>query len=521
MPAQRGSGPGRFRQSPWRLRFGVRWLAVCLVLLAVLVPLRALAEDLAPAAYFRLKQQAEAHFAAARFAEAAPLYARLVAHYPEDGDQRLRLARSLFESGAAEQALPVVVEALEMGFGPEAPTAYRLAQAMAMSGENAQALAWLQRALDAAFEDQSEIKRDPAFAGLTAGPRFQALAGMAPEGVTARAARWGADLDFLLAEARRLHAAPHAPAQGDGFAGAVEALKTRVATLSDVQVVLEIQRLLAILGDGHTVMDFGSASDFGLEVLPLRLYAFADGLFVVDAAPDYRDLIGARVVTLAGRDPASLTEALAPFISRDNEQGLARSAPQMMTLTSLLSHLGLAEADGPVTVKLEKAPGEDAPGEEAAGARRNVDVAPRVWGAADAPSWRRRLAAPAGTGAGAPLWLQRPQENYWSQDLPALDALYVQVNRVRNRADQSIADFVKVLKNQLSAGGRRHLIFDLRHNGGGNNRLIRPLIRLAVFHEESAAAHRVFVITSRHTFSAAQNLVTRLEQATKAVSWAS
>ena len=59
-------------------------------------------------------------------------------------------------------------------------------------------------------------------------------------------------------------------------------------------------------------------------------------------------------------------------------------------------------------------------------------------------------------------------------------------------------------------------MIDLRRNGGGNNYLVQPLIH-AVLKSSLDAPGRLFVITDRGTFSAAQNCATRLERETWAL----
>ena len=485
------------------MRRAARVLGAVLTALGILAaPVSAAAaEDLAPADYFRLKARADAHFAAGRYAEAVPVYARLMAAYPQDGDQLLRYARSRLETGDGAGAFPLVVRALEMGFGPEAPTAYRIAQAMAISGEDEEALSWLQRALDAVFEDQAEIKRDPAFKALAENSRFQALAGMPAQDAATRLERWRADLDFFHAEVRRLHAGPDSPSGSPSFTAAVEELKAKVPALSDLGIAFEIQRLLASLGDGHSVLTLPPGAAMRFRSLPLEFYQFSDGIFVTDAADHLRALVGTRLESIAGRSPAVLLSALAPYISRDNDQGLRWLGPKVLTLADLLVHLGYAEDTGEVALMVV----------DQGGVRRKLSVVPCEL------RWPGSLGAPPGRTGAVPLWLRDPAKHYWFEGLPALDALYVQVNRIRDAPEESLADFAGRLKRELSRQARRHLIIDLRHNGGGNNGLNLPLVRLAIVHEEASSENRVFVITGRDTFSAAQNLVNRLERMTGAV----
>ena len=73
------------------------------------------------------------------------------------------------------------------------------------------------------------------------------------------------------------------------------------------------------------------------------------------------------------------------------------------------------------------------------------------------------------------------------------------------------------LYQELVADGSRNIILDVRHDNGGNSFLAKPLIHMLIWFEQVDKAHRIFVITSRNTFSAAQIFITQLEQQTNAV----
>jgi hypothetical protein len=125
---------------------------------------------------------------------------------------------------------------------------------------------------------------------------------------------------------------------------------------------------------------------------------------------------------------------------------------------------------------------------------------------------------PPPPGRPAPAWLARAHEPYWHEDRPDLDALYVQFNQVRNAdGGPTIAAYARSLHDLLETSGRRNLILDLRHNHGGNNTLLPPLVRLVAWHEAQAPGRRTWAITGRATFSACQNLVNHLERQTSTV----
>ena len=117
----------------------------------------------------------------------------------------------------------------------------------------------------------------------------------------------------------------------------------------------------------------------------------------------------------------------------------------------------------------------------------------------------------------APAWLAHEDVNYWHEARPEMDAWYAQFNQVRD-ADNgpTIAQWADTLRREMQEQPQRNLVLDLRHNNGGNNFLIWPIVRLVAWHEMSDPSHRTWVITGRGTFSACQDLVNFLDRATDA-----
>jgi len=92
------------------------------------------------------------------------------------------------------------------------------------------------------------------------------------------------------------------------------------------------------------------------------------------------------------------------------------------------------------------------------------------------------------------------------------EALYAEILQ---SLEEEIAE--SIVRDSLESTGLRGVVVDLRWNGGGNNGLVRPLIRQLVAWEVSGDGRRIVVLAGRHTFSAAQNLANRLERWTEAV----
>ncbi|MFT7487504.1 MAG: hypothetical protein ACI9F9_003365 [Candidatus Paceibacteria bacterium] len=110
-----------------------------------------------------------------------------------------------------------------------------------------------------------------------------------------RDAGWRSDLDYLVTEARRVHAGSERPAFSPQFEERVGDLQLAISELSDDQILAQMQKLIAILSDGHSAV-YGvgpnSPLEFESRVLPLKFYLFPSGLHIVGGSGEWVDLAG-------------------------------------------------------------------------------------------------------------------------------------------------------------------------------------------------------------------------------------
>jgi len=473
-----------------------------LFLLAVSPPAPLPAQPLAPPLHYDLRARADSLYETGALVEALPLYRRVVEHDPRDGVARFRWAHGVFVAGDIDRAIEIAEEAIAGGWADEDEVAFEIARALARADRRTDAVRWAQRAVEAGFEERPRLEEDEAFAALRDDPAFRRIAGFPPAVETDRAERWRYDLDFLVEEARRLHASPERIAWSESWIRRVENLKNRVDRLSNGEIAIEIQRLLAALGDGHSVLYPVSTEAVEFASIPVIFYSFSDGWYVVGAPEDHAEIVGARLVAIGGKPVEGALDDLRPWVSRDNEMGLRWIGPILLRFPLFLRAMGYGERLDAAVLTIE----------DRSGARRDVEIP-----VAPGPL-QPKLGPPHGEVTDAtPAWLRRVSENFWHEPRPDLDAVYAQFNQVRDTEGRSVADFAGDVQRSLAASGMRHLILDLRHNNGGNNFLIWSIVRLVMWHEATDPTNRVWVITGRNTFSAAQNLVNFLDRETGAV----
>lgn len=313
----------------------------------------------------------------------------------------------------------------------------------------------------------------------------------------ARTDGWRADIDTLVALARRVHTGPRRPAYSADFAQAAAQLRARVPDLPDRTVAVEIQRLLARLEDGHSLVYPMPSPRASLGMLPVEVYLFDDGLYIVDGTGPARALIGSRIRRFGALATEEVLRRMEPYVSRDNAMGLKAFASLYPLIPEYLEAWGATRDVRRVTLIVQ----------DTLGAEREVTL-----DAGPARRTRRRLHPSPLAVDTLPLYLREADRNFRLRTLPAYRALYVQFNQVADAPGASIADLARLIRDSLAAQRLTSLIIDVRHNNGGNNLLLVPLLDAITSFATASGDHGVYVLTSRATFSAAQNFINRLER---------
>jgi len=443
-----------------------------------------------PAALLRAEERRVEAFRTGDWATVAACAETVMNANPWHGAAFAAYGHAMMALGRPAEAIAPLERAVAIGFQP-ATAQYNLACANAKLGKTAEAMAWLEPAIDARFSDWGLLARDTDLDALRGEARFKELLGTPPDGLT-REQRWAHDLDFLAWRMERLHYNLYAKVSREEFRSGLESLKARVGSLNEAGVMLELQKLVARVGDGHTearVFDRGSPVVQGRY--PLGLYWYEDGLFVRAAGQEHAGLVGAKVLAIGGVETGRALEMASEYICRDNEMGVRDDAPFMLSFRPLAMAMGLADADGSLRLLVET------PG----GGREEAVLAPG-FGPPDAV-----VRANAAATAPVPHYLAHARETFGFEAMPEHRAVYAWINQITDSNNETMSAFVERLFAFIDANGVEVLIVDVRSNGGGNNYLNGPLIRAVTAHERLNRPGGVFVITGRQTFSAAVDLV--------------
>ena len=326
----------------------------------------------------------------------------------------------------------------------------------------------------------------------------------------AEAEKWREDLRHMAREMEARHKNLFHTLTREQFEGAVRRLNERIPTLARHQIIVEMARIAASVGDGHTNVAPTRDPKIGFRTLPFKLYLFRDGMFVRAAERSHADLLGARVVKIGDLTPEEAVARAREIVGRDNEMGVRFFAPLLLAMPEVLHALGLSESAEAARFTFEKN-----------GRQQTVTLKP--YGPPDLlpPDTDLTWLAKEGwvdmrDGAPAVLWLKDPKNKFWFEQLPDSKVVYAQLNEVNNKTDESLADFSKRLFAFVEANDVDRLVLDLRLNRGGNGTLLRPLV-VGLIRSKVNQRGRLFVLMGRSTWSAAQFLLNELEDYTEVI----
>jgi tetratricopeptide (TPR) repeat protein len=423
-------------------------------------------------------------------------YRKALAIYADDGAVHLALGKALYALNKYKEAATAYETAFRLGFIEAAGGAYQIAVCYALSADDESAFRWLETALRSRLKARSEIAADERFVRLRESPRFRDIVGQLPSTVTGREEGWKYDLRFLTSEIQRLHPS-YAKELPPSYRRRLELLEKKLASLSDQQVVIEIMALVATLGDSHSLMaPFGMRKGV-LSRLPLQLYVFSDGIFVIDAPQP--ELIGSKVLEIGGRDVAELGIAMRPYLSRDNDAFLPFEVAFGLTLPELLGVLGADTQGANVRLRLHKD-------------ERTIAVnLAKQKGPLDPEKLPLKLIAQKGVNGLPPDYLAHLDQNFWLKNLDP-ETLYVQINQCHDRPGRTLPKFASEMDGAVKATKPQNLVIDVRLNNGGDFESMFVIVKSIVAFEKSRPDARLFVIIGRNTLSAAQNFVSMLDQ---------
>ena len=296
------------------------------------------------------------------------------------------------------------------------------------------------------------------------------------------AGQWRQDLGYFAHEIATKHRDPYHFIDKTRFDRSVADLRQRIPSMKDYEIVVGLQHLAALVGDGHTFLDTRGL----YQRFPLEVFWFGGNLRVVRAAPEYRQALGAKVVAIGSFSIGEIQRRLQQLIPQgENQWYVLDSGAQQVVNVEPLAALGILPDLGPADFTFE----------DDSGRRFKLRIKPV---ATDAQGPEEIARSPV------PLPFQHPDDPLWFTYLADSKTVYVDFRSYRDLKTRAAG-----LRAFMAKRPVKRLIIDMRWNGGGDYTKGRDYLiyKIAYMAKLNRAGH-LFVISGRRTFSAAMVNVT-------------
>ena len=323
-------------------------------------------------------------------------------------------------------------------------------------------------------------------------------------------AQWNQDVEKLFSKIRILHPNPWRTVSEKKFRqhlkniANMSILEARQQTIS--KLIAAVAMITKAGRDGHTrILPWQSAADFHL--LPLGLYWFSDGIYIVATDDANKALLGRRVTAISGKPIELLLGKISAYVSNENASWLKNWSPLYALTPELLASLKLSRGLS-VSITTENSDGTLSTKKlQAISANTYANTFPQAFITSVLP-----------VSSTAPMYLQKLSGKiFWYKRLDE-STLYIQYNQAQNENndEQSFSDFIDLTEIEIKKHQLTNLIVDLRNSAGDNADYSAFLDMLNNFKAKKRALD-LYVLTGRATFSAAINFTTDLANKSNAI----
>lgn len=153
---------------------------------------------------------------------------------------------------------------------------------------------------------------------------------------------WSSDIDFLAEELPRKHYNFFTVKNKDDFFSSLNKIKLSSKDLKDFEVAIKLQQLIATFGDSHTSVSYSQFINKN-KILPLHLYWFNDGLFILHTTQENIEILGHQILSINGVPLKTITDSLSTLITIDNKAILKSSIPKLIPLVQILEYFGFVK----------------------------------------------------------------------------------------------------------------------------------------------------------------------------------
>jgi len=312
---------------------------------------------------------------------------------------------------------------------------------------------------------------------------------------------WRMDIELLKNELPKRHYDFFYTKGKKEFVSKLDFIKSQIDSLSDFEIAVKLQQVIAEFGDSHTRLDWYKFIE-KRSVLPLKMYWFSDGIYILKTSIDNKILLGAKVKRINGFYISEIIDSLSTLITVDNKALVKNFVPQVLASAQLLDYFKFGNGSEYLFEVI------DSKGDTLS-EKVNLFIL-------------NEKIIRYNKGERAYCWLNRDiafTSKYFEED----DILYVKYNQCIDSSkvigENEKISFDKFQTNVFRTLRKKkigRLVFDMRFNSGGNSKFGTLFVNKLAMKNINREG-RIFVIVGRKTFSSAIINTMDFKRKTKAI----
>lgn len=433
------------------------------------------------------------------YASAAFLFDKLVKENPYHHDYIVRLAFSNYYQQNHLESINQFRHAIDVGSWPSIYSYFIAANYLKLDRRD-KAIHWLNKSIyEYNWPDYGRLKRSKLFSELADTEDYKAIFGL--DLLTSdRSGQWKNDLHFVYKKLQLLHFNLYNRNKKETWDKLLDETIASIPIKDDKQLIVDMMKFAALAGEGHTKVLPPEDGPNAFRAIPIELYHFKDGTYVVKAKAQYKHLVGAKIIKIGAKDVDVLSEMAYVYRGHENMMHHKKMSPRYLVMAETLRDMNaISDLDA---IEIEFVENNKT--------KREI-LQTYTLGALDEISWVYPLQKEP-----TPLYLKNKEQDFWFEAISDSGTFYMKINYIVDTDKRSFQQFTSQAFTSLDSLQFKNLIIDLRNCGGGNSNNNKYLLEEILKRPHINSEGHLFVLIGRQTYSAAMNLVSDLEYRTKA-----
>ncbi len=289
---------------------------------------------------------------------------------------------------------------------------------------------------------------------------------------------WVEDIEFFREKlSLRYLRIPLAAIKKSDLNQVIDELISKVDQLSTNQIITELTKIIALLGDAHSNVEYWDGLFY-----PIRFRIIGGDVYIVDAYKPFEDMMFSRVVKINGVPIEDVIEKLSTVIPHENDYWVLAELSSKLVYSRYMYGLGIIDNQTETIFSVEKD-----------GEAKDYTVPVYTFDQEeDLVNYNLEDTI-----------MGRFEKNYLYSYNPENKTIYFQYNSCVDMKDLLFVDFFKDMDETIRSNDVEKIIVDLRNNGGGYRETLDPFTRELGRYVEDNPSLKVYTLIGHPTISAA------------------